>query len=83
MTEALRGDSFTGDRSWKIRITDKTDMTADKTPSRDRTIRDLWLYLSDIFASLSSGFLPRLNAPQFLIRLHLLPDRVRWHVGAF
>lgn len=48
MTEEVDGgDSFTAvccDCSWKIKITDKTDMMADKIPSKDRTIKDRWLY---------------------------------------
>lgn len=37
--------------SWKIKVTDNTDMTADRTPSSDRTIRERWLYTDDIFQS--------------------------------
>ena len=51
------GDSFTAacwDWSWKIRMTDSTDMMADKIPSNDRTINDRWLYLSDIL--MRAGF---------------------------
>lgn len=45
-------DSFTAawwDLSWNIKITDKTVIMADSTPIKDRTIKDLWLYLSAMF----------------------------------
>ncbi|XP_055363621.1 myocyte-specific enhancer factor 2B [Betta splendens] len=34
--------------SWKIKMTDNTDMMADRIPRKARTIRDRWLYACDI-----------------------------------
>lgn len=72
--EVEGGDSFTAACwawSWKIKMTDKTDMMADKIPSKDRTIRERWLYLSDIFNLRQLGFLRRIYSFSFLVGLLL------------